>query len=82
MANRKSPRLTKDERAIAAVHFQAYLYGSESCELAIEQAMFETREHVLKTFERHIGGDPTAVFADTSAKTHFLVLVNKLRGQR
>lgn len=82
MPNRKSPRLTKDERAIAAVHFQAYLHGSESCELAIEKAMFETREHVLKAFEIHIGGDPTLVFADAQAKGEFRVIMSRLRGQR
>lgn len=81
MANR-SPRLTKAERTIVSAHFQAYLYGSESCEVALEKAMFETREHILKAFEIHVGGDPTRVFVDSVAKSEFLVLVNKLRGQR
>lgn len=81
MTKRKSPPLTKAERAIAEVHYQAYLHG-ESCEIALEKAMFETREHVLKAFEVHVGGDPTLVFADTQAKAEFLALVQKLRRQR
>jgi hypothetical protein len=79
---RKSTPLTKDERGIAAMHRADYLAGQESCEAAFEQAVYATREHVLKTFERHIGGDPTRVFVDKEAKSQFLVLVHQLRGQR
>jgi methylphosphotriester-DNA--protein-cysteine methyltransferase len=79
---KRKTRLTKVEREIAAMYRAAYLAGQESCEAAFEQAVYETREHVLKTFERHIGGDPTRVFADKEAKSQFLVLVNHLRGQR
>jgi hypothetical protein len=82
MGKRNSARLTKTESAIVDVHFQRYLHGSESCEVALEQAIFEIREHALKTFEVHIGGDPTRVFVDGVAKSEFLVLVHKLRGQR
>jgi methylphosphotriester-DNA--protein-cysteine methyltransferase len=81
MTKRKAP-LTKVEREIAAMYRAAYLAGQESCEAAFEKAVFETREHVLKAFERHVGGDPTRVFVDREAKSHFLVLVNQLRGQR
>jgi len=81
MTKRKTP-LTKVEREIAAMHRADYLAGQESCEAAFEQAVYETREHVLKTFERHVGGDPTRVFVDKEAKSEFLVLVHQLRGQR
>jgi hypothetical protein len=82
MGKRKASRLTKTESAIVAKHFNAYLEGRESCEVALEQAIVEVREHVLKTFEVHIGGDPTRVFVDGVAKAEFLVLIHKLRGQR
>lgn len=82
MTTRNRPRLTKPERAIVSAHFDAYLHGSESCEVALEKAMFETREHILRLFEVHIGGDPTRVFVDTTAKQEFQALVRKLRGQR
>ena len=81
MAKRKTP-LTETEREIVDEHHGAYLHGHESADLAIEKAVLETREHVLKTFERHIGGDPTAVFADVEAKGRFRILINTLRGQR
>lgn len=82
MSKRKGPSLTKPERAIADAHFDAYMLRGELIDVAIEKAMFETREHVLKTFEVYIGGDPTCVFVDVQAKSDFLALVRKLRGQR
>lgn len=80
--NCKNPRLTKAETTIVRAHFQAYLYGSESCEVAMKRSVHEVREHILKAFEVHVGGDPTRVFVDSVAKTEFLALVDKLRGQR
>jgi hypothetical protein len=78
---RKRTRLTRDERRIADMHCAAYLVGRESCGDALQEAIFETRENVLKTFEIHIGGDPTRVFVDVEAKSEFLALFHKLRGQ-
>lgn len=83
MVERYAVKLTKDERRIIARRIGECLeHGVDlpsRAQDAMREAVRATREHILKAFERHIGGDPTRVFVDAEAKKEFRALIEKLR---